>query len=192
MHPTNSCIAIGPQAEFILSGHDERAKSYLPYHRVISLGGKNLMLGCFADRALAPMALHAAQEELGITGRNWRAGLTQSFYECVDGDIKLFTRMDCGGCTAFGYKTIGHHFIKNAIEVGPIGKGLSACIDCRKSLEIFRDIYINNPFFLKCDDKRCRDCWGSPIFHHPAFWAKEIMSAVSRRVQAGFGGLSIG
>jgi len=173
-HPTNSCFAIGPHAQYILDGHDHNSTSYLPYQRVVELGGKNLMAGAFSDHRLAPMAMHCAQEILGLTEKNWSSGLTQCyFYNNNKKEKSLFTRRDVGGCTAAGYKTLGHHIINNAVDFGYIIQGFSAYIDCRKSLDIFIKLYRESPYLLKCDDKRCRSCYGSPIHKSPLFWLEE-------------------
>lgn len=189
-HPTNSCLAVGPNAEIILAGHNEKSASYLPYHRVIELGGKNLMLGCARDRKLAPMALHAAQEYLGHTRRKWQVGLYQTYYVDCSGATRLFTRWDYGGCTSFGYKALGHHLISDAIAFGMVGKGLSACIDCKKSFDIFLEIYRKCPELLKCDDGGCPDCWASPIYAHPIYWAEYLLKVSGRVVVRFSRGLS--
>ena len=175
-HPTNSCFGIGPKAKLVLRDHDESAPSYLPYQRIISLGGKNLMLGAISDSRLAPMAIHAAQEHLGITRRNWQGGLVQSYYLNSKNEKKLFTRKDVGGCTSFGYKTIGHHLVSRAINIGKVGRGLAAYIDCSKSFQLICNVYNEQPSLLKCDNKLCRDCFGSPPFRHPIFWSREIIA----------------
>lgn len=180
-HPTNSCFAIGPHANHILQGHDESASSYLPYLKVIEMGGKNLMIGAFSDTRLAPMAMHAAQETVGITERHWAAGLIQSYYKKHDGSIALFTRRDVGGCTAGGYKTIGHHIVNDAINFGVIGNALSAYIDCGKSHRIFVELFNNNPLLIKCDDNKCLTCYGSPIHKHPFFWLKLFLRRALKR-----------
>jgi hypothetical protein len=140
------------------------------------MGGKNLMLGAVSDEKLAPMAIHAAQEYLGITRRNWQSGLVQSFYFSKENEKKLFTRYDIGGCTSFGYKTIGHHLIARAISIGKVGRGWAAYIDCKKSFELICQIYSRQPSLLRCDDSLCRDCFGSPPLHHPLFWGRQLIS----------------
>tara|TARA_B110000003_G_C16637174_1_gene528850 strand:+ start:475 stop:1347 length:873 start_codon:yes stop_codon:yes gene_type:complete len=181
-HPTNSCFGIGPAAQSILKDHDENASSYLPYQKIISMGGKNLMLGAVADEKLAPMAIHAAQEYLGITRKNWQSGLIQSFYINPQNKIKLFTRYDVGGCTSFGYKTIGHHLVSRAINIVKVGRSWSAYIDCRKSFELVCDIYKKQHHLLKCDNPKCRDCFGSPPLRHPVFWGKEVLLKFRNRI----------
>ncbi len=187
-HPTNSCYAIGQDAEYILSGHDEHSSSYLPYHRVIELGGKHLMLGCALNKNLSPMALHAAQDSLGITRRNWQHGLMQTYFLEQNGDRKLFTRYDFGGCSSFGYKVMGHHIVEKAMVFGKTGRAMSTVIDCKKSYDIFMDVYRTNPNFLKCDNKQCADCWGSPIVAHPIFWSKFFIKRFKQKLSVKFKG----
>ena len=44
-HPTNSFIAIGKNAKFILDNHDERAMLYDPMKKIIGLNAKMLIFG---------------------------------------------------------------------------------------------------------------------------------------------------
>jgi aminoglycoside 3-N-acetyltransferase len=181
-HPTNSCFAIGNSAEYILDGHDEMATSYLPYSRIIELGGKNLMIGAFSDVRLAPMAMHFAQEYIGFSKRHWAAGLLQTYFIDQQGAIRLFTRHDVGGCTAGGYKVIGHHLIANAINFGKVGGASAALIDCSKSMEIFVNVLKNNPGLVRCDNQLCPDCYGSPIKLHLMFWFRFICIRLAKRL----------
>ena len=181
LHPTNSCLAVGPLADFILNGHDEKSSSYLPYLRIIEVGGKNLMLGCLHDSAQSPMALHAAQEHLGITKGNWQSGTMQSYYYNNRGSLDIFTRQDYGGCTSYGFKTMWHHVVKKAVIFGNIGLGLSAYIDCKKSFDIFIDLYKHDLLTLKCNNLKCPDCWGSPIYKNPLFWLKLVYLSLIRK-----------
>jgi aminoglycoside 3-N-acetyltransferase len=173
-HPTNSCFAIGKYAKFVLDGHDENASSYLPYQKVIQLKGKNLMLGAIEDDKLAPMAMHCAQEALGLTKKHWLAKMLQAYYYDEHGVIRLFTRNDVGGCTSGGHKALGFHVIEKAIKFGKVGRALSALIDCEKSFTIFKRILTESPELLKCDKRKsCASCYGSPIYKHPIFWIRK-------------------
>lgn len=177
-HPTNSCFAIGRYADYILDGHDESASSYYPYSKIINMGGKNLMIGTFYDTRLSPMAIHSAQEAIGLLKKNWASGLLQSYFVDLHQVTRLFTRFDIGGCTAGGYKTIGHHLIAGAINFGKVGKSNAALIDCSKSFDIFLNILKNEPKFLRCCNKYCPDCYGSPVSMHPIFWCKFLLRRI--------------
>ncbi len=182
-HPTNSCFAIGKYAKFILDGHDEKSSAYLPYQRVVSLKGKNLMLGAIEDAKLAPMGMHCAQESLDLTRKNWLAGVLQTYYYDQFGNIKIFTRNDVGGCTGGAHKAIGYHIIEKAITFGKVGRSLSAYIDCEKSFSIFKKILKENPALIKCDGiETCGCCYGSPIYRHPLFWLKKIFKKIMRLI----------
>jgi len=168
-HPTNSVIAIGRYAEYIVKNHDEHSSSYSPILKVIELGGKNLMLGCFNDFRLAPMALHAAQEKLGYTSKHWMSGYVQTYFYNRNGEKKLFTRHDIGGCASGAYKLLGHHFKNGAINILKTGNSNSALIDTKKSYEIFFQILQKHPEIIRCDDSRCHDCYGSSVYNPKGF-----------------------
>lgn len=175
-HPTNSCFAIGKNAKKILEGHNEASLSYYPYGKVIELGGKNLMIGAFAEKKLAPMAMHYAQETLGITKKNWSVGFYQTYYTNSENITKIYTRKDVGGCTCGGFQSYGHHIVNQAIRFGNVGKSLSAYIDTGKSYKIFLDLLNANRNILKCENMNCPCCYGSPIYRHPLFWFQKFVS----------------
>jgi aminoglycoside 3-N-acetyltransferase len=175
-HPTNSCFAIGKMANYIVDGHDEKSTSYTPFMRVVELQGKNLMIGALSDERLSPMTIHCAQEYLGITKQHCLAGLLQTYYTTPARTTELFTRWDIGGCTAGGFKTLGHHIIGDAMSLGKVGNATAAYIDCKKSFEIFVKILREEPNLLRCKDKTCTTCYGSPIKKHPIFWLKKVLT----------------
>lgn len=177
LHPTNSCFAIGPMAQYILHGHDHTASSYLPYHRVLELSGKNLMIGT-VDKSNGPMAFHLVQENLGHTLKHPSNYLRQTYFKDPESlQIRLFTRRDVGGCTRGGYNLMGRHLIEGAMTLGNIGAGLSACIDIRKSAQIIEDVLTNNPRLIRCDHKDCVSCYGRFVYNGLGaldFWPKKI------------------
>tara|TARA_X000001036_G_C20616656_1_gene781273 strand:- start:304 stop:1179 length:876 start_codon:yes stop_codon:yes gene_type:complete len=163
-HPTSSCFGKGPMAESILKNHDAYSSCYYPYGKIIELGGKNLLLAS-VDRKNSPMAFHYAQEKLGHTLNHPYSKLFQTYYYDDNGDIKLFTRKDTGGCTAGVYKTWGHHISENACRFGLVGKGMSAYVDARMSFEILTEILKTNPKLIKCDDRYCTSCYGRTVYN---------------------------
>ena len=188
-HPTNSCFAVGSQAQYILQGHDESASSYLPYARVMALGGKNLLLGAI-DEINGPMAFHCVQENLGHTRKHPSSGFYQSYYKDAEGDIKLFTRQDVGGCTRGVYKTYGPHMVANAICVGVVGRSLSACIDVKKSYDVLRHILQNSPSMIQCSDPLCTSCRGRFLYNRWGvlhFWPKKFFYFFFRIVSRSMG-----
>ena len=65
-HPTSSCVAVGPLAQFVAGDHTVGDPAYKPYGRIIEQGGQNLMLGTI-DTKNCPMSFHYAQQVLGHT-----------------------------------------------------------------------------------------------------------------------------
>lgn len=181
LHPTNSCFAVGPMADYILRGHDHTASSYLPYHRVRELKGKNLMLGTL-DKNNGPMAFHLVQETLGHTATHPSNYLRQTYFkDPATSELRLYTRKDVGGCTRGLYNLTGRHLIENAMTVGFVGKGLSACLDIGKSAEIIEDVLLNNPRLIRCGHQDCVSCYGRFVYNGLAalpFWPKKILSKV--------------
>lgn len=187
LHPTNSCFAIGPMADYILRGHDHTASSYLPYQRVLELRGKNLMLGTL-DKGNSPMAFHLVQERLGHTRSHPSNGLRQTYFEdALTAEIKLFTRRDVGGCTRGLYNLIGQHLIDHAMKIGPVGRGLSACVDIEKSARLIERVLEDNPNLIRCDHLNCVSCYGRFVYNGFGvfkFWPKKLLSHISRALSS--------
>ena len=159
-HPTNSCIGIGLYAHEILNGHDHNTLSYSVTGKIIEMGGKNLMIGTI-DKKNAPMAFHYTQECLGYTLKNPLKGLGQAFYKDDNGEIKIFTRKDYGGCSGGAYNLYGSLIVGDAIRFGYIGKAKSALIDGKESFDIIIDVLKKNRRITFCDNKYCIDCYGN-------------------------------
>ncbi|MFT6193217.1 MAG: aminoglycoside N3'-acetyltransferase [Cognaticolwellia sp.] len=164
-HPTNSCFGIGPKAEFILDGHDEKSLSYSIYGKIIELGGKNLMLGTVEDNRNSPMPFHFCQEVLGHTRSHPLANLQQTYFINSKNNKTLFTRKDVGGCTGGAINTFGEHIAQKAIKFGPIGKSLSALVDTKKSSVVLMNIFNERPYLIKCNNKDCLSCYGRYIYN---------------------------
>ncbi len=179
LHPTNSCFAIGPMSDYVLSGHDHTASSYLPYQRVLELKGKNLMLGTL-DKSNSPMAFHLVQERLGHTLNHPSNGLRQTYFkDASTAQIKLFTRRDVGGCTRGLHNLIGQHLIDRAMKIGSVGLGLSACVDIQKSALLIEQVLKNNPNLIRCDHIDCVSCYGRFVYNGYGvfkFWPKKLLN----------------
>jgi aminoglycoside N3'-acetyltransferase len=183
-HPTNSCFAIGPMSGFILRDHNQYASSYLPYHRVIELNGKNLMLGTL-DRNNGPMAFHYIQEKLGHTLHHPSNYLRQTYIkDLATNKRQIYSRKDVGGCTRGLYNLVGRHLIDGAMTVGYVGKGLSAYIDTQKSAKIIENVMHVNPGLVRCDHNDCVSCYGRYVYNGMGifkFWPKKIYSLISKK-----------
>jgi aminoglycoside N3'-acetyltransferase len=158
-HPTNSCVAIGRDAEEILRGHDQNSLSYSVLRQIVQRGGKHLMLGT-VDRMNAPLGLHYAQELLGITKTEPTVGMFQSYYLDESGQQKLFTKWNVGGCSRGGFKLFGHLLVDDAISLGRVGQSQAALIDAKKSTIIAYSALVANPSAFVCENPTCVSCRG--------------------------------
>jgi aminoglycoside 3-N-acetyltransferase len=158
-HPTNSCIAIGRDAEEILTGHDHNSQTYSVLGEIVRRGGKHLMLGTL-DRKNAPLAFHYAQELLGITRFEPTVGIFQSYYLDEYGQQQLFTKWNTGGCSSGGYKLLGPLIVDDAISLGRVGQCQAALIDAKKSTTIAYSILSADRSALICDNLLCLSCRG--------------------------------
>lgn len=158
-HPTNSCVAIGRDAEEIMKGHDQNSPAYSVLGQIVQRGGKHLMLGTL-DRKNAPLGLHYAQELLGITKTEPTVGMFQSYYLDESGQRQLFTSWDVGGCSRGGYKMFGHLIVDDAISIGRVGQSHAALIDAKKATMIAYDSLSADRSAFICDNLSCVSCRG--------------------------------
>lgn len=175
-HPSNSCVAIGREAEEILHAHDQNSLSYSVLGEIVKRKGKHLMLGTL-DRKNAPLGLHYAQESLGITKKEPTVGMFQTYYRDASGQQQIFTKWDAGGCSRGGYKMFGHLLVKNAMTLGVVGYSPSALIDAEKSVDIAKTALTSDRRAFICDDPSCISCRGrfsvaglvAPVFYFTKF-----------------------
>lgn len=110
VHPTHSCAAIGQQAEYLLSGHEQDLTPvgvHSPFHKLPLIGGKILMLGCGLKRCTS---MHGIEETAGpdylfadqpsltyqITGHDGttRRQTARRYAFVVDGVVRFQQRYD--------------------------------------------------------------------------------------------------
>lgn len=157
-HPTMSCIGIGKYAETILSNHNSNSLSYDPIGKVIELNGKNLMLGT-VDLMNAPMSLHFAQQILGHTKRNmYISMLKQTYFLDNDGNNKIFTVKDSGGCSRGGINLYGRYIEAGIVNFEDIGNARSALIQGKESLELTIKLLKDSPSLISCTHQDCISC----------------------------------
>lgn len=186
-HPTNSCFALGPKASDIVNLHNEHSKSYTLLEKVIENGGKNLMLGTL-DKRNAPMAFHLAQQSLGLTTQDPASGIYQTYYRNSQGQLKLFTKKDVGGCSRGAYNLYGALVVNNAIKFGRVGNAESALIEGGTSLTIVRETLLSNPAISLCGNPGCLSCYGSWRKRGLAvlpFYAKKCIAIALGKLRSG-------
>lgn len=156
MHPTNSYVAIGKNAKYILDGHDENSGAYEPIRKIVELGGKMVLIGCVKSSP-GFTTTHLAEVDLGLHKRIIFPSLNMVYYR-KNGEIKLFKRKDLGSCSSTFYRFYGHYVKNELLTQGYIGNAYSIAIDAKKAFELDLEILKNNPKITICDRNDCMLC----------------------------------
>lgn len=155
-HPTNSYVAIGKNAKYILEGHDENSGAYEPIRKIVELGGKMILIGC-AESSPGFTTTHLAEVDLGLHKRIIFPTLNGAYYK-KDGEVKLFKRKDLGSCSSTFYKFYGHYVKNELLQQGYVGNAYSILIDAKKAFELDLEILNSNPKITLCDSPTCMLC----------------------------------
>ena len=156
-HPTNSFVAIGQNAKFILNGHDHKSGAYEPIRKIIQLKGKTMVIGCVASNpGLA--TTHLTETDLGLHKRIILPKLNNCYYRNDDGVVSLFRRSDIGGCSYTHQKFYAHYLMYNILQQGYIGNAYSILADAEKAYVIEKKILRKNPKYNICDRPNCFLC----------------------------------
>lgn len=180
-HPTNSHVAIGKYAQYILKNHDENAGAYEPTRKIMELKGKMLLIGC-ASTSLGFNTTHLAETDLQLQKRIIFPALITSYYN-KDGEIKLFKRKDPGMCVANYYQLFGLYIKNEVLNQGYIGGAYSLFIDANEAYKIDFETLKKNPKFNICDNKECLNCratrWDN-LKDFPLFFFKLVLRKISK------------
>lgn len=181
LHPTNSHVAIGKYAEYILKNHDENAGAFEPTRKIMELNGKMLLVGCVST-SLGFNTTHLAETDLQLQNRIILPTLVTSYYK-KDGEIKLFKRKDPGMCVANYYQLFGLYIKNEVLKQGYIGGAYSIIIDAKEAYKIDFKALKENPKFNICDNKECLDCrarrWDN-LKDLPIFFLKKILKKIRK------------
>ena len=155
-HPTNSFIAVGKNANYIIESHDESALAYTPIKKLIDLKSKMLLIGCVEDSP-GFTTVHYNQELLGITKRSLLSGKYKSRY-ITNGVVKTFTRSDFGGCS-LGFKSFYKDYRRSGRLIeGNVGSAFSYLIDAEVAFKIEKDILEHKLNYFFCSSPGCLSC----------------------------------
>lgn len=156
-HPSNSFCAIGKDAQFILSGHNERKPSYEPIGRAIEKKGKMLLIGAIYT-VPGFTSVHWAQWLLGLATKSKQKNKYGVYYLDENLRKRLFVREDIGGCSK-GFSRFYNHYRKAGIlSEGKVGDAPSMLIELEKALAVEEPLIKQNPRFPLCSDPGCREC----------------------------------
>lgn len=179
-HPTNSYIAIGKNAQYILENHDENSLIYDPMKKLIELNAKMLIFGIIEDSP-GFTTVHLAQQELGLTKKSFFKGFFRVLYKNKHDEIKLFKKNDVGGCSAGFGKFYSHYLSHNVLKIGKIGKSIALSINSRDSYQIEYDLLKNDNSFHLCDNPLCLSCrctWKYNLKYLPNFIILKLINII--------------
>ncbi len=155
-HPIQRFVAIGANAEKLMSRHTPESYAYNALKEMAESGyGRNLKIGTdekvvgvgTTHVAIGMMKFHQDRPPCGV---NYRNG---------NGEIELFKRNWAGGCGVGFNKFIPIYRERGAIlREGTIGQAPSKITDMAHTLAIELEILKENPAFFMCDDPACADC----------------------------------
>lgn len=180
-HPTNSFLAIGHNAEYILENHNENSLSYDPMKRVIELNAKMIIFG-IVDESPGFTTVHFAQQELGLTKKSFMSRLFRVYYN-KGGEKKLFIRKDIGGCSLGFDKFYKHYINQNILKIGQIGNSQAISTEAQKAYEIEYSLIHQNNSFHFCDDPLCISCrasWKYDLKYLPNYIILKILTKIKR------------
>ena len=155
-HPTNSFVAIGPNAEAMVQGHDESSTSFFPIRNLIDLGGKLLLVGC-VDSSPGFSTVHRVQEDLGLADRTLMSRMRGCAVQEGD-DIRWFERKDIAGCSAGFGKFYPHYESAGILRTGAVGGAYSLFVDAAAAYMVERETMEKDPTAAFCEDPCCTSC----------------------------------
>lgn len=182
-HPTNSFLAIGPEASSILAAHDAKSKSYSPMNQLLKLDAKMVVIGCVGSSP-GFTTVHLAQENLGLTSKSWFSGLFGQYYYS-EGKCTRYIKKDFGGCSA-GFNKFYHEYLaKECLRIGYVGEAYSMAINCRDAYDIeYIKLKENNTYHL-CDNPRCISCrvsWKNNLGGIPKFLYASFINILKQKI----------
>lgn len=155
-HPTNSYVAIGKNAHFILDDHDENSGAYEPIRKIVEFDGKMILIGC-AGSSPGFTTTHLAEVDLGLHKRIIFPWLNGAYYK-KDGESRLFKRTDLGSCSSTFYRFYGHYIKDELLRQGNVGDAYSILIGAKKAYALELQILKENPRITICNAPNCRLC----------------------------------
>lgn len=159
-HPTNSFVAVGPKAAYLLDEHGPNSSCFAPVRKLIDLDGKMILVGCIEDSP-GFSTVHLIQHELGFSTKNILSNKMGMYYLDDNKQLQLYKRKDIPGCSKGFYKFYSHYEKAGKLREGYIGEALSYSINAIDAYKIEYDLVKNNPKIALCDNSDCIVCRGT-------------------------------
>lgn len=184
-HPMCSFVAIGKNAEYITSGHDEHSHAYEPVRKIIELRGKCILVGCVKSSP-GFTTTHLAEADLGYLDSlpvfPW---LNSTYYETTDGKLRLFRRKDPGLCSNSFYKFYSLYVREGILSTGFVGKAYSVLAPAKECYEIDLATLRKDRKFNICGSNYCWTCnvgrWDM-IHRAPAYFIRKLAERMYNKI----------
>jgi aminoglycoside 3-N-acetyltransferase len=187
-HPTNSVVAIGKKAHFIVSGHNESSAVCEAVQKLIHLNAKMISIGIssrnfWSGGVSGFPSIHVVENELGLSKRRIFPWLQKVHYISEKGKRQVFRRSDRGLCTKSNWKFYSYYIRDGFMIAAYVGNAYTLLINSKISYEIEKKILSTNPKFHMCDDIDCMQCnllrWDN-IHNAPRWLFKKILNRCSK------------
>lgn len=179
-HPTNSYVAIGKNAQYILADHDETAGAYEPIRKLIELEAKMVLIGCVSESP-GFTTTHLAEVDLGMHKKIIFPWLNTAYYRNNKGEVVLYKRWDLGGCSGTFYRFYSQYVKEEVLRQGYIGKAYSISINAKDAYDIDIRELKNNSKLNVCGNKECLLCrarrWDN-LIDLPGFIVRKIVRRI--------------
>ena len=156
-HPSNSFAAIGTKAASILRFHDSFAFTFRVIEDLVNLEAKLLSIGCI-DSSPGFSTVHLAQYHLGISQRSRLVGQFKKNYLDLDGNVRLFRKLDIPGCSMGFWKMYPNYRSEGILKEGLVAGVPAHHVRADLAYELDFATLKQNEEALKCNDSRCIDC----------------------------------
>ena len=154
LHPSHSVGVQGKDAQWLVKDHVKQPTAYgkgTPYHKLVELGGKVLLLGVDQDRNTT---LHTIESLAGVP---YLKTITRQYVD-VDGKEKTCTIHDMAGPHR-DFIGLDSKFRKAGVmEIGKVGTAVCRLIDGKGMVETGMKAFADDPASVLCDNANCRDC----------------------------------
>jgi aminoglycoside 3-N-acetyltransferase len=161
-HPTHSFVAIGPEAAWLLSGHDHTKPAFYPVARMIERQTMMTIIGCDAESP-GFSTVHYAQEKMGLSQQHLQRYLYQVSIPLQDDANRenkavLWRPSEVPGCS-MGFRNLYPHYIRRqAIQITRIGQAYSIFGNASDLFEADQEALHANARVALCTNPTCVSC----------------------------------
>lgn len=156
LHPVHSVVAIGLQAEYIVSDHDKCESGCgkgSPYMKICDLGGKILLLGVDMDRNTF---MHTIEDEADVPYLLTLDIPAPTYIENWQSKQFTLKKFPPGHRDFLAFTPVLRN--RNAIIEGMIGHASVKVMNVKDLYDIGTELLKQDPLFFICHNENCNSC----------------------------------